>query len=1730
MNTLITNFLLFRAEYAELAVLGFAVLKSTVLLLVTWLLAALLWRRSACGRSWVWRLAFVGLLLLLVWQVLPEGKKDSPVAWRVERSAALTVMPQAAVTADFSSARGANGEVPVVAENKTVSHRTNWLNLATVWLPRLWAGIAALLAVWFLSRGWLGQRWLWRHSTAANGDIFASAENVALTVRTCATLDTPVLTGWFRPVVYLPEKCLAYDAAVLRVIFLHELAHWRRGDLWWQAAARLVCCLWWWQPLAWLAYKRLREEAEKAADDLVLLQTEAATDYAELLLSLGAERGEGSPSLAGLPMLGESPLASRIRGILQTNVWRGKIGAWTVSLLAAFVLLTALMVACDVGFKEKAKHTGWLQDLSQTGTLTVKIVDEAGKPVAHAEVRPCLWQGKDFVTRLWHEKKPDSELPYPEKVFTDNNGEVRIVYPLQVDEIPFFSIALRVSRPDFCARVAVPRIGKLMEPFVLEKGMRTTLRVKAPDGVKIVETVADVDNNQKIVPLQKSNSPREVNILVPSGTYTLRAMALDQAGNRYFSPYQTVVSEGKGERQLDLPLKSGVTVSGKLDDSVPRPVRKGRIFAEVVSPDGKFETPAWWVSSEVRPDGSFVLAELPEGNLSVVAISEGFVSKNNPPQPPKFDIDYRYSQKIKADGTPVVVAMEKTGSIKVKILTPAGLPLKDVKIGIHPEMHFERLIPELGSFLDKATVLRKYPSFGEMLFEQDQSDWLEPGPFSFTAMTDENGIATIENLPSGRRRLQITTKQYAAPKLPTAVTDVYPAIEIPVQSGVESYQEIKLEHKPDRPPTAQHEGWLQDLSQTGTLTVKVVDEAGKPVAHAEVRPYGLRAVNLTGHYGWSEDSPRKDWPFPEKFFTDAHGEAKVVYPPIVTEDLKTAVVSLIVSHPDFCPASEDIGVVNPREIRLQRGLRLTLTAMEPEGVKVDSVIADVQDTVGYTSNFRWLRSKGRLQSSVLVPKGNCAVRAVAFDRNGGIYFSDWQRVDSNGEGEKSLSFSLVEGVTISGKLDDSVPRPVGNGIVVAEVMDMTEAVPVAPHWEAYANINADGSFELRNLPPNGILSLVAISEGFVSKDPTSYNRSTRNPQQFKVDASQSIIVRMEPTGSVQVKVLKPDGKPLVGEKVKMIPSQSLGGSSWLIGAGFNRADILRFRLAGDDKFPKREERFKFEAVTDANGEAVIRNLPSGNGEWLWVNSELYDMPITSGGNNSPARHAVAQIVAGEETKLEIRMELKGTTSLGAAETNNKPPERLSIREQGFSVQPLKNGFSGKIVNAQGSPLAGVTVKIWSRLAAENKIRLAETDANGEFEIKDAPQGVAGLLVTKDGYGPVFVFSQIMGRLEQPLVLDNTTYLRGPLKDANDKPLDGATVTAILQSGDDIQFSTKTDANGDFKLFLSPGQYDISVKGDGVGGGMANAIITQGMSPVLRLPVAPLLIFKVVIRDGVTKQPLAGVSVKDRNRRIDAVSDADGKIVVSGLTAGYYNLTVEAEKLGYLGVSSPQVETMAFRGEISEKNLSLSITDLTPEVDIFLYQMVTVSGAVVDPQGKLVGISSIYYLKKMYGMSGVTQTEKDGRFVMTLPWQGEKGFRLCALGVGDWADGYTGVLKPRPGEKLKNVTIQLTRPCTIKGRVTDANGNGLARKQLRVFSLVDESACGTQFGAVSDDNGNFSFTRLSPEEYYVQVEPFSITYGNNGQPIMTPAMAKVTANPEKPVENVTLILDEATRKN
>ena len=56
----------------------------------------------------------------------------------------------------------------------------------------------------------------------------------------------PALFGVLRPVILLPQDVAeSYDAAALKLIFLHEIAHLQRRDLWTQVLASLILAVHW---------------------------------------------------------------------------------------------------------------------------------------------------------------------------------------------------------------------------------------------------------------------------------------------------------------------------------------------------------------------------------------------------------------------------------------------------------------------------------------------------------------------------------------------------------------------------------------------------------------------------------------------------------------------------------------------------------------------------------------------------------------------------------------------------------------------------------------------------------------------------------------------------------------------------------------------------------------------------------------------------------------------------------------------------------------------------------------------------------------------------------------------------------------------------------------------------------------------------------------------------------------------------------------------------------------------------------------------------------------------------------------------------------------------------------------------------------------------------------------------------------------------------------------------
>ncbi|MHC4096553.1 MAG: M56 family metallopeptidase [Planctomycetota bacterium] len=152
----------------------------------------------------------------------------------------------------------------------------------------------------------------------------------------------PALFGFLRPRLLLPGGMIeALSLEELRCIFLHELAHIKRHDIFVSYLVSFVQILHWFNPLVWLAFYRMRADRELACDALVLstMNVDEPQKYGQAIISLVElfYQNRYLPGMVGI-MENKSQLKGRISMIAKFNKDSKKLT------LPAVLLI--LMIAC----------------------------------------------------------------------------------------------------------------------------------------------------------------------------------------------------------------------------------------------------------------------------------------------------------------------------------------------------------------------------------------------------------------------------------------------------------------------------------------------------------------------------------------------------------------------------------------------------------------------------------------------------------------------------------------------------------------------------------------------------------------------------------------------------------------------------------------------------------------------------------------------------------------------------------------------------------------------------------------------------------------------------------------------------------------------------------------------------------------------------------------------------------------------------------------------------------------------------------------------------------------------------------------------------------------------------------------------------------------------------------------------------------------------------------------
>jgi WD40 repeat protein len=268
-----------------------------LVLLLVWLAGRARPSLPAGARCWLWRLAYLKLLLaffgpLPVAVSLPLLPAPPPLSQRTVTSASPVTANQASTRLTTTADPSRPLALTSVSVRATPFTQANlgwlalWLVGLGVCLARMRAEMREVQSLYRASQPF--------SDTHLSSTLASLCERLRLRrqplVRAAPGNACPSLLGLRRPVILLPETLLAEcDPQELEMVLAHELAHLKRWDLAWGGLAVAVQGLFFFHPLVWLAAREWQLAQESACDELAIGLTRVPpADYGALLVSVAA--------------------------------------------------------------------------------------------------------------------------------------------------------------------------------------------------------------------------------------------------------------------------------------------------------------------------------------------------------------------------------------------------------------------------------------------------------------------------------------------------------------------------------------------------------------------------------------------------------------------------------------------------------------------------------------------------------------------------------------------------------------------------------------------------------------------------------------------------------------------------------------------------------------------------------------------------------------------------------------------------------------------------------------------------------------------------------------------------------------------------------------------------------------------------------------------------------------------------------------------------------------------------------------------------------------------------------------------------------------------------------------------------------------------------------------------------------------------------------------------------
>ena len=220
-------------------------------------------------------------------------------------------------------------------------------------LPAIWLTGVGCMAL-YMALSLLRMRWRLRAAPRIQDNVYR-----------CTDWSTPFVLGVIAPRIYVPETVSEQD---FPQVLAHERCHIRRWDHVWKPLAFLLLAVNWFNPVLWAAYVLLGRDMERACDEMVLKNADAAqrAAYSRALVACAAQ-----PKMAAVCPLafGEVAVKERVKNVLNYK----KPALWAVILL---VVAAAIIGVCLLT-KPSYKNVGTLDAEKLFALRTEYVGDNA---------------------------------------------------------------------------------------------------------------------------------------------------------------------------------------------------------------------------------------------------------------------------------------------------------------------------------------------------------------------------------------------------------------------------------------------------------------------------------------------------------------------------------------------------------------------------------------------------------------------------------------------------------------------------------------------------------------------------------------------------------------------------------------------------------------------------------------------------------------------------------------------------------------------------------------------------------------------------------------------------------------------------------------------------------------------------------------------------------------------------------------------------------------------------------------------------------------------------------------------------------------------------------------------------------------------------------------------------------------------------------------------------------